>query len=263
MIDLLLTTPWAVTVLVFSLCVTALGIVFRRISHRTIGVDDLRKSHDVAGIVYANVAVLYSIVLGLMAVHGQDRWIDIRETAEREGALIASVGRSAAMLNDEAGAHIQRAAAAYAESVIEYEWDDDEDGAAPETQAALEHLWDIVQSMERTPDRDVLASQTVLVSANDLVETRMKRLSLMREHVGPLLWTILLGGGLTMIAFLLLFAPERPILHTMFLMAVSLVVSTVLMLIFSFEHPTDGALALSPEAYTFAVDALKRQPVFP
>lgn len=258
MIELLVTTPWIITVLVFSVVVTIIGILLRRVSHQTFGVDDLRKSHDVAGIVYANVGVLYSIVLGLMAVHGQDRWVDIRETAEREGALISSVGRSAAALNDEAGGHIQRAAAAYAEAVIQYEWDDRDDGPAPEAQAALEHLWDIVQRMERSPDRDVLASQTVLVSANDLVETRMKRISLMREHVGPLLWTILLGGGLTMIAFLLFFAPERQMIHTTLVFSVSMVVSTVLMLILSYEHPTDGALALSPEAYEYAFDVLTK-----
>jgi len=257
MIQMILNLHWLITVLVISVFLTGLGVFLRHLLRAYIGKEQLRKAHDVAAAVYTNVGVVYGLVLGLMAVHGQERWIELRKTSEKESALIVSVGRAAATLNDSLGKNIALRAADYANAVIQTEWEDEHEGASEEGRRTMFALWDAVTEMERSADRDVLAAQTVLDLTNVLDEVRHERIGLMREHIGHLLWVILLGGGILMTIFLVLFAPERDMLHTGMMFAMTLVISTVLMMVFSYEHPTDGVLSLSPEAYMDAAKTLK------
>ena len=256
MVEFLLNVHWIIVTLVFSVFLTGLAVLMRHLVRSVVTKEHLRRTHDVAAVVYANVGVLYSIVLGLMAVHGQERWIDLKHVSEVEASQIIGVGRAAKALGDSAGTAIIEQSIDYAQAVTQTEWTDDLEGPSPEGRQAISSLWSSVMRMERTDDKNALASQVILDITNDVVTSRMERIGLMREHVGALLWTILIGGGVSMTFFLVLFAPERDMLHTVMMFCVTLVVSIVIMLIFSYEHPTDGAMALSPEPYESAAQTL-------
>jgi hypothetical protein len=237
--------------------VTMLLVVFmRRMIHRSVPLDVIREAHEVSAVVYTNLGVIYALVVGLMAVHGQDRWIEVRETAERESGYIIAVGRSAQALHSPAGEEIVRRAVSYANAVAESEWDEHQDGPSPAARKAMIGLWDAVHAMEATTDGSKPASQTTLTALNELMQLRMSRISLMREHIGPLLWTILLGGGVLLIGFLVLFAPKTEQLHSLLTLTVTVSIVCVLLLIFMYEHPTDGVLSLSPEPYRAAANIL-------
>lgn len=253
---LLLDTPWLITIGVFSLFVVIIVFVARRIAHRLLSTHAIREAHDVSGFVYTNIGVIYAIVVGMMAVHGQERWIEVREIAERESGFILAVGRSAQALHSPAGDEIARRALVYAKSVANDEWDDDSDGPSPKARAAMIALWDAVHAMESTTDGVKPASQTTLSAMNELMLCRMTRISLMREHISPLLWTILLGGGLLLIGFVVFFDPKTARLHALLTTTVTISVVSVLLLIFMYEHPTDGVLSLSPESYLSAAELL-------
>lgn len=254
--DLLLDTPWLVTICVISVLVVVTVFLARNLAHRILSTNAIREAHEVSGFVYTNIGVIYAIVVGLMAVHGQERWIQVRETAERESGFILAVGRSAQALHSPAGEEIVRRASAYAAAVAHDEWDDDSDGPSPKARAAMIALWDAVHAMEATTDGAKPASQTTLSAINDLMLCRMSRISLMREHIGPLLWTILLGGGVLLIGFVVFFDPRTARLHTLLTITVTISVVSVLLLIFMYEHPTDGVLALTPESYRAAAELL-------
>lgn len=256
MIDLILGMNWMILVGILTVLVMVLIVFTRRVIHRNVPLDVIREAHDVSAVVYTNLGVIYAIVVGLMAVHGQDRWIEVRETAERESGYIIAVGRSAQALHSPAGDEIVRRAVTYARAVADAEWDDDIDGPSPVARKAMIGLWDAVHAMEATTDGIKPASQTTLSSMNDLMLTRMTRISLMREHIGPLLWSILLGGGVLLIGFLVFFAPKTERLHSLLTLTVTVSVVSVLLLIFMYEHPTDGVLSLSPEPYRAAAEIL-------
>lgn len=256
MTELLLNTPWLVTALSVSVIFVAAVMIVRRLFQRWFSSNTIREAHDVSGFVYTNIGVIYAIVVGLMAVHGQERWIQVRETAERESGYILAVGRSAQALHSPAGDEIVRRAVAYATSVANDEWDDDTDGPSPKARAAMIALWDAVHAMEATSDGAKPASQTTLSAINELMLCRMSRISLMREHIGPLLWSILLGGGMLLIGFVVFFDPKTERLHTLLTLTVTMSVVSVLLLIFMYEHPTDGVLSLTPESYRSAAELL-------
>jgi hypothetical protein len=254
--DLLLDVPWPLTLLVLSAAILAVIHFARAILLKRIPNDALRQAHEVSAIVYANIGVVYAIVVGLMAVHGQERWIELKETSERESAHIIAVGRSAQALNSPQGEMIAQRASAYALAVARTEWDDDREGPSAEGRHAMISLWDAVHAMEAGTDGSKPASQTVLTCVNDLMQNRMSRISLMRDHIGPLLWTVLLGGGILLIGFVLFFDPRTNLLHTALAATLTISVVSVLLLIFMYEHPTDGVLSLTPEAYTLASEIL-------
>lgn len=256
MIELLLGLPAVVTLLLCSALIFGIVSLGRMLVRRFFTHESLREAHDVSAVVYANIGVVYAIVVGLMAVHGQERYIDLRETSERESARIIAVGRSAQSLNSPLGEKIAKLAAIYASTVAKYEWNDDMKGPSPQGRKAMLALWDAVHEMEATGDGLKPASQTVLNAVNDLMMDRMSRISLMQDHIGRILWFILLGGGGLLIGFVVLFEPKVDGLHRILTLTVIVSVVSVLLLIFMYEHPTDGALSLTPEAYVVAADLL-------
>ncbi len=152
MIELLLGLPAGVSLLLCSAFAFVAVSVGRMLVRRYFTHESLREAHDVSAVVYANIGVVYAIVVGLMAVHGQERYIDLRETAERESGRIIAVGRSAQSLNSPLGEKIAELAAIYASTVAKYEWNDDMKGPSPQGRKAMLALWDAVHDMEATND---------------------------------------------------------------------------------------------------------------
>ncbi|MBI2794544.1 MAG: DUF4239 domain-containing protein [Ignavibacteria bacterium] len=248
---ILFALPWPITILIITIVVTAVLVYCRKVYHKRLKPENIRRSHDVSAAVYAILGVLYGIVLGLITIQSQERWIDLRDIREKEASAIVSIGQISKTLSEASSKSISHATAKYALEVARTEWDDDRT-MSPEASKAFQGVMNSVFNMESTVDRDLLASQTILQLMSNLMEIRVERLNLIQEHVGTLLWVILVFGGLVMTFFLLLFAPEDNRTHTTMIGIVACIVSSVLFLIFAYEHATDGPLQISGEAYTRA-----------
>jgi hypothetical protein len=248
---ILFALPWPVTILLITFVVTVVLWRGRKLYHKRLKPESIRRSHDVSAAVYAILGVLYGIVLGLITIQSQERWLDLRDIREREASVIVSIGQISKTLSEATSQSISKATARYAQAVANTEWDDDRT-SSPEASKAFRDVMNSVFNMESTADRDLLASQTILQLSSDLMEIRVQRLNLIQEHVGTLLWVILVFGGFVMTSFLLFFAPEDNSTHMAMISIVACVVTSVLFLIFAYEHATDGPLQISGEAYMHA-----------
>jgi hypothetical protein len=61
-----------------------------------------------------------------------------------------------------------------------------------------------------------------------------------------MVWIILLGGGALIIFFLVGFDPENPRIHALLFASAAITIVSILLLIYSFDHPTHGALGIDP-----------------
>lgn len=230
------------------MAVTALLTFCRMLYHMRIKPESIRRSHDVSAAVYAILGVLYGIILGFITIQSQERWLELRDVREKEAAVIISIGEIAKTLSESSSRSIIQAITVYARKVAETEWDDDRE-ASPEGALAIRNVVKCIVTMESTTDRNLLASQTLLQLSSDLIGTRVLRLNLLREHIGSMLWLIMILGGIIMTAFLLLFAPENVFMHTAMIFIVASLIISVLFLVYSYEHPTDGPFVISADPY--------------
>ncbi len=255
MTNILLTLPWVASALIFTGLTTVCGMLLRAWIHRTVSKANLKRAHDVSATVYLNTGVLYGIVLGLVTVNGLDRHIGLQDAIEHEAALTLEIGRTADIFDYDHRAVIRNAARGYAEYVLNNEWSDDEHIGLRHDRV-IDSLWNDLAVVLRA-DKDVSAAESFLMEKiSDLVEARMLRIGLMREKISTMVWTILIGGGLLVVFFLVTFDPESTVVHAMLFAAAAVTIVTILILVFSFDHPTHGPLMVEPAPFNVVLEAI-------
>lgn len=249
------TLPWWLIVLLATSLSVLVVLAVRKWMYCSLDKETLRKAHEVSSATYLNIGVLYGIVLGLVTVNGLERHADLQHAAEEEASSLLSISRISQLFPTESANAIRASVHDYAANVINVEWDDDESRSI-HSEKHITLLWSELATIIKADSVIDGKEQELIARLNLLQERRMERLGLMKEKVNSMVWTILVAGAILMILFLVAFDPMSTALHTLLIIAVAGTISTILVLIFAFDHPTDGALRISPEAFKTAVKTI-------
>ncbi len=253
--QLFLSSLWPISVLVTTALVVTLGLLLRTFVHRTVEQSTLKHAHDVSATVYLNVGVLYGVVLGLVTVNSLERHINLHDAIESEAAVLLHIGRIADLFPDEHKTTIKSVVRGYIYHVQQHEWADNV-RFHTHFDGQLKSLWsnlvEVINRNQNKQNEEVM----LLEQLSDLQEARMRRIGLMREKVSSLLWTILIGGGMLMIFFLVWFDPSSSILHSILFATVTLAIVAILVLLLAFDHPAVGPLGVDTVPYQAILSSL-------
>jgi hypothetical protein len=229
-----------------SLLLTLLArvVVRRLVSHET-----LARHNDVAGFVYATLGVTYAVVLAFVVIAVWENYAATREVADQEASAVGVLYRLANGFPDPHRAAAQEAALAYAEVVVELSWPAMEDGEAPPPQAAaaLDDLFavyarpELVAAVNPEQYGESLA-QLGAVSAN-----RRARVLASDSGLPDVLWVVLIGGGVLVVAFAFLFGVESPYSQAAIMGALTVTIAMLLFVVADAQHPFRGSFAVKPE----------------
>ncbi len=84
-----------------------------------------------------------------------------------------------------------------------------------------------------------------------LTDARRLRLLEANTHVPTILWVILLGGGVLTVGFTYLFGLANTRVHTLMVVTLTAVITSILFTIYTLEHRFSGDTGLTPEAFEF------------
>jgi hypothetical protein len=96
-----------------------------------------------------------------------------------------------------------------------------------------------------------------LTQVDDLDEHRALRLLEVREGFPPILWVVLVVGGVLTVAFTFLFGMETPWLHMLAVAALTVIVSLILYTITVLEYPFDAAAPVGPDAFELVLRVME------
>lgn len=226
----------------------AAGIGIRTWIRSRLAADVLHKAHDVSMAVYANTGLLYGIVLGLVTVNGMERHVSLTDAVNQEASCLLSIARVADLFPDADRKAIRSAVQQYANDVATSEFVTDAEEPM-QHEVHLDAMWHGLAEMLKADS--VISSQerVLLEKLSTLQEVRMVRLGLIGEKIHPMMWSILIGGGVLMVLFLVAFDPLNQRLHTILFVAVSVTITSVLLLVYAYNHPTDGLLKVDPQPF--------------
>jgi hypothetical protein len=115
-----------------------------------------------------------------------------------------------------------------------------------------------IQDFEpRTEAEQTLRSEG-LTQLDDLDEHRALRLLEVREGLPPILWVVLVVGGVITVAFTYLFGMETPWLHMLAVAALTVIVTLILYTIAVLDYPFNGDLRVGPEAFELVLRGIER-----
>ena len=210
-----------------------------------------RKQHnDVAGFIYAVVGVSYAVLLGLMLIGVWEHWNAAQDVASDEANELAGIFWFAHALPQPEGRHIQELARSYAEVVMNKEWPAMEQGRSnPKAWATIDELRGTILGLDPPTGAQQVRYNQVLEQLHGLGDARRERLLAASEGLPPILWVVLIGGGVITIAFTYLFGLENTLVHTLMVAALALIIALSLFTVAALDHPFRGDVRIHPAAF--------------
>jgi hypothetical protein len=218
---------------------------------------DQRKQHnDVAGFIYAVLGVSYAVLLGLMLIAVWEKWDAAEALTTDEANELAGIFWYAHALPQPEGRHIQKLVRSYAQVVIEQEWPLMAQGrSSPKAWAILDELRATILGL-KPPKGDAkqmgyeqMRYEEILVQLHDLGNARRERLLAAEQGLPPILWVVLILGGVITVGFTYLFGLNNTLVHLLMVAALALIISISLFTVAALDYPFKGDIHIHPSAY--------------
>jgi hypothetical protein len=217
-----------------------------------------RKLHnDVAGPIFATVGVIYAVLLAFLVVIVWQNFDAARNDAAREANYLAAVYRDSGALPAAFRGKVKIALQSYVSEVINDEWPLLAKGErSAKVQAAQDRLWDLLSGYEPRTENEKIFFSEMVKKFNEAGEYRRLRLLNAREGIHPILWFVLISGGLITIAFTFFFGTENfgPQLWMSGMLAalIALALLTIMML----DYPFSGDVSIRPDTFRVILQTL-------
>jgi protein-S-isoprenylcysteine O-methyltransferase Ste14 len=238
---------------VFAIAISAVAgllLVRRRVHHAA-----LSKHNDVAGVMFSIVGTLYAVLLAFVVIVVWEAMGTADDRAALEAGILGDVVRDAGFFADPLRSELQNELREYTQAVIDEEW------PAMATSESSPHVWDtlnrIFESFSHlnpaTP-REINIHAEMLRRLNDLSDHRRLRLLSADNKVPPLMWVVLIIGGLITLGFSYLFGVERGKSHALMTAALAGMIGLTLYLILAMDHPFGGTIRVEPDAFRLVLE---------
>ena len=216
-----------------------------------------RVHNDVIGWQISILGTIYAVMIGFMLYAVWANFQTAETNADNEANALVNLFRVADGLPAAQRDAIQTPAVNYANAVLNREWPTmSRDQPAHSGQIFIMQLWAATTSISTQNASQQAYLQQAMVELSRLTEHRRVRILESRTRMPPILWAVLVIGGMITIASCCLIGSENIALHFSLIFAVSLLISLALVAIADIDQPFQGGVHVSPYAFVRAQDTM-------
>lgn len=210
----------------------------------------LKTHHDVADPILGALAAVYAVLLAFVVVTVWQGFDKSNAGVQLEANYLADIYRDSEALSPDFQQKVGNLLREYRQAVIDYEWKTMAKGEmSPKVEKLMQKIWALYTTYQaKTPTEQTFFDESVR-KLNSFRELRRQRLMDSRVGLEPLLWIVLIIGGLSTISFTFFFGAEN--LKAQIIMAVllSTTIFLILFTIMEMDFPFTGDIAISPEPF--------------
>lgn len=223
-----------------------LGAVRAIVSH-----ERLTPHNEVSGFVYAAIGVIYAVILGFAVVTEWEDYDDAKTNVTAEASTLGNLYRIAEGLPDSSREAIQQSVIAYADTVVNDEWDAMDNRTAPSQQAIahVDSMWTAFYEMELSGPTEEGLYAAGLEQMDSLGEHRRERMEDAEAGVLGVVWGVLIGGAVLTVLFPCLFGVENTLVHSLIIGTLAATLGLLLFLVYDLNHPFHGDVRIGPQAF--------------
>jgi len=211
--------------------------------------------HEVVGTCLQVVGTAYAVLLAFMVFVVWTQMDEAERHVAQEVNALNALFQDAEWFPVSSRQVAQTRIREYARAVVEDEWTTMARGhASPRAARALDALWLSYRSIEPRTASEGAAYAESLRRLNDAGGYRRLRLLSSRGGVAPILWALLLAGGMVTVGLMYLYYMENVWIHGLLVTALTGIIAFILLLILLFDHPFTGNVRVSPEAFEEATE---------
>ncbi len=247
---LLLAIPWFVLGLIIIGGAIIFAIVGSLIVRRFISHNKLKTHHDVADPILGALAAVYAVLIAFVVITVWQSFDKSNANVELEAIYLADVYCDSEAFSPDFHRKVGALLREYSQAVIDYEWKAMERGErSPEAERLVRKIWSLYTTYQpKTPTEQSFFDESVR-KLNSFREVRRQRLMDSRNGIQPLLWFVLIVGGLSTISFTFFFGAENLLAQLTMAILLSITISLILFTIMSLDFPFTGGISISPEPF--------------
>lgn len=219
------------------------------ILRKSISIHELRKNHDVVGFTFSIVGVLYSVILGFTVINVQNRYNAVQESIHTEAILLADLYEDAGFFSVKDAKAIRSSLRQYIDHVIKEEWWlVGEKKLHVRTQSVIRDIWTAYYNVDLQNEKEKIWYTESISKLNSFLNARLTRQFHKWEHLGGMMWSILLTGALITICFMFFFGLENFRSHMLMTALLAGYLCFMLYLVYSLDNIFTGPQQIKPVA---------------
>ena len=225
---------------------------------RKIGVHRLRLNHEVAGVIYAVVGTIFAVTVALVVDTVHDEYLIAEKNTAREAFQIANIYLLADWFPAGDGSELKLSLTQYVKTVVETEWPRSTsmlNKSSPEADQAFLQITRQIRELKPVSFHQQSAYAEMLQRLSSMTEARYLRIFEQHPGIPAAMWMIVITGAIITICFTMFFAMESTHAQILIVFAVTALICSNFMLLFTVQYPFNG-LSITPP-YPF-LELLKR-----
>ena len=192
----------------------------------------------------------YTVLLAFVVVIAWQSFDKSNLNVEKEANCLVDLYRDSVSFPETFKDQIRSLIKEYADTVIGEEWKMLAKGEeSPRAHELLKNIWISYSSYEpKTENEKIFLAESVR-KLNEAGELRRLRLMDSRTGIHPILWFVLIVGGITTIMFTFFFGSENLMAQILMAAMLALVIALILFTVLLLDFPFTGGLNISSDAF--------------
>ena len=258
--EFLLNWPWALSFFFVSAVTTTIAVLGLYLVRKKYPADVLKENHEVAAIIFNAFGVLYAVVVAFVVFVTWNGYDEATKNLQLEASQVLDIFQSAKAFPDPASKVIQDGLISYTNSVHNDELRRMAGGdIGVYSTSSLRNLIAVFDGMndKSLPNRELYMES--LRRLNNLAEYRRLRIFAGNDTVPPMVWLILLVGGLITVLYTYFFGVRNIRGQYIMTSALTIMISLILFLVYVLDHPFTGTGRVSARPFTEAMELMQKE----
>ncbi len=218
-------------------------IVQRFISHHR-----LKVHNDITGPIFGTLGVIYAVLLAFVMVIVWQKFDRVEKNSEMEVHYLATLCTDAEPFEATFRQKVHYQISVYAKTMIEERNALARGNVNPEAYKALEQLVKLYSSYSLRNETETVFFQQSVGKISKLFDLRMIRIIDGRAGMHPMLWFVLIVGGVITIVFTMFFGSSSLRAKMLMSTLLAILISLFLFTILDFSFPFNGTANISSES---------------
>lgn len=226
--------------------------------HRRFNQLDFVRHNEVGGFIVSIVGALYGVLLGFMTVIAWQHFTDSSQLVAQETAASTDAWHTSVGLPAQERARVRHDMLLYANAMLQREWPAMRSGGFDKDADVI--VMDSIGAAGAFNPRNLKeanAQSATLQQLGALHDYRQRRLSGNRWGMAPFEWLVLMVGAACIVGFCWLFGLENETVHLMMTSAVTIIMTTTMVLLFELQCPFQSDLRIPPDDWNGVVSHIQ------
>lgn len=231
--------------LVFLSIIGLLGV--RRVfSHQK-----LKIHNDVAGAIFGTLGMAYTVLLAFVVVVVWQAYDLANTNVGKEANMIGDLYRDSQSFKEPGRSQIRALLQQYRDSVVQDEWPALATGSeSPKVTKIMDALTRAYAGYTVDTMSEQIFFQESIRRLNSLYDLRNDRVVASTTGIHPLLWFVLIFGGVATVAFVFFFGSEDLQAQIGMTMLLASLIGLILLTVLVFDFPFTGDISVSSRAFS-------------